>query len=533
MLLNKFKNKFLLTIACLLSALLVLSVLIYWSAVRIQFLEQRTSLAQHVLSQYISVSNYAYRKLNAMGEIVSSGILLDEEARNENEERLLKALAEVRKSIELEISFAKGEPEHEEIYHFAEIERIAKQIIQDSHLIKQAMSKNDSKSAKETLKHLRSDEVAGRLNKLLDEAIEEEEEETIETEQKLNRLISLVKTVIPIALVIILTPTLYFVMIISRRLTKSISILDNAAKAYTTGDLTHQTLITGDEEFVNLSDTFNTMAQELLSRRNAMEESHHSLEHEVSERTKDLGKLNQRLEKLDQSRRQFLADISHELRSPLTVIQGEAEVALRGGDKSAIEYQQTLERVRQQTLHTAHLVDDLLFIARSEDGKARIKKRNVLLNKLLESVCFDFKTIIDRKEINLVIDNCETSVNMQGDMDRLRQVFTILIDNAIRYSHPGGKIEVSLVLNLDQNQAIISIADEGIGMTEEDINQAFYRFYRGANAERHSDGTGLGLPVAKAIVEAHYGEISLKSKPAKGVEAIVQLPVESKLSEVA
>ncbi len=123
------------------------------------------------------------------------------------------------------------------------------------------------------------------------------------------------------------------------------------------------------------------------------------------------------------------------------------------------------------------------------------------------------------------------NVTVMGDGGRLRQVFAILIDNALRYSEQGGSIIVSL--DRGESEIIVKICDNGIGLTADEAKQAFQRFYRGTGAQNHARGTGLGLPVAKAIVEAHKGTITLEGEPGVGAVATVTLPAEDKLRAVA
>ena len=120
---------------------------------------------------------------------------------------------------------------------------------------------------------------------------------------------------------------------------------------------------------------------------------------------------------------------------------------------------------------------------------------------------------------------------VMGDAGRLRQVFTVLIDNALRYSKKGDRVEVGL--QRQGRDVIITVQDTGIGLTREESRLAFQRFFRGSKAQGHARGTGLGLPVAKAIVEAHNGTISLEGEPGKGALATVILPAEKKLKAVA
>jgi signal transduction histidine kinase len=122
-------------------------------------------------------------------------------------------------------------------------------------------------------------------------------------------------------------------------------------------------------------------------------------------------------------------------------------------------------------------------------------------------------------------------VTVMGDDGRLRQVFSILIDNALRYSSRNGSVTVSL--GVSGKEIVVRVRDTGIGLTAEEVRQAFQRFFRGGKAQSHARGTGLGLPVAKAIVEAHKGRITLEGKPGEGALASVFLPAEAKLRAVA
>ena len=120
---------------------------------------------------------------------------------------------------------------------------------------------------------------------------------------------------------------------------------------------------------------------------------------------------------------------------------------------------------------------------------------------------------------------------VMGDAGRLRQVFSILIDNALRYSAQQGTVTVSM--SRVGAEVVVKVKDDGIGLTPEEARQAFQRFFRGGKAQSHARGTGLGLPVAKAIVEAHKGRITLSGEPGKGALATVVLPTEYKLKAVA
>ena len=232
-----------------------------------------------------------------------------------------------------------------------------------------------------------------------------------------------------------------------------------------------------------------------------------------------------------EKRRKLLADISHEFRTPLTVIRGEAEIAMRGKAKTPAAYKESLERIMDQADQTTLLVDDLLFIARADAGEPRLKVRPLSVGSLLDAVCAGFTARAEQQEISIVPELANEPAVVMGDDGRLRQVFSILIDNALRYSNAGGKVEVRL--KRQGQDIVVTVRDSGIGLTAEEARQAFQRFYRGGQAQGHARGTGLGLPVAKAIVEAHKGRIALEGKPGEGALATVVLPAEDKLKAVA
>ena len=309
------------------------------------------------------------------------------------------------------------------------------------------------------------------------------------------------------------------------------SLLDLGAKTFTGGDLHHRIPELQEKEFDRLGEAFNIMARELADHRASMRDSNVRLEAIVEERTRALKSSNEMLAIADENRRKLLADISHEFRTPLTVIRGEAEIAMRGKSKSPDEYHETLGRIMDQADQTTRLVDDLLFIARADAGEPRLKIRPLSVGSLLDVVCADFTARAEQQQISIVPKLADQNAVVMGDDGRLRQVFSILIDNALRYSNAGDKIEVRM--KRQQQEIVVTVRDSGIGLSKEEARQAFQRFFRSGQAQGHARGTGLGLPVAKAIVEAHKGSITLEGKPGKGALATVILPAEDKLKAVA
>ncbi len=230
-------------------------------------------------------------------------------------------------------------------------------------------------------------------------------------------------------------------------------------------------------------------------------------------------------------RRQFLEDISHELRRPLTVIRGMAEVALRGEEKPLTEFKATLEHIVQLTTQANHLVEDLLFMARFKSGSLQIDKRPTSLSEIMTEVSQQGNILAGRKLITLTLQ-CEKDVGfVQGDPQRLIQLFMIIIENAVNYTEPGGAIGIHLAKDGDHGKVVIT--DTGIGIPAADLNHVFERCYRvkqtGARAQ---PGAGLGLPIATWITEAHEGQIGLASEPGAGTTVEILLPLARKVRSV-
>jgi signal transduction histidine kinase len=319
---------------------------------------------------------------------------------------------------------------------------------------------------------------------------------------------------------------------VNRTLLGSLRALSQGAEAYGRGDFNHEIAALQSAEFESIRHRLAIMASELAKARQSAEASRERLEREVAARTEDLAEANRRLEEAAEARRNFFADVSHELRTPLTVIRGEAEIALRGGERRAADYRDSLARIVEQSSMMGRMVEDLLFIARADAGEPRMEMRSVAVGTLLSDIAASFEALATAHEVRISRSCGDNGAVVLGDRDRLAQVLGVLIDNAIRYSRKGG--EVRLSSSIDDDKAVISVVDDGIGISPDDFGRVFDRFYRGENAKDHSAaGVGLGLSVAKAIIEAHNGHIRLAPSSSGGVAASIALPIETKLRAIS
>lgn len=240
---------------------------------------------------------------------------------------------------------------------------------------------------------------------------------------------------------------------------------------------------------------------------------------EVGELAEAFNEMLAALEQNHQALQRFLADASHQLRTPLTTIRANLDLAQRPGLPED-ERLEILSDARDETARVARLVGDLLALARAESG-ARLEFGPVELDVLLvESVRRERQAA---PHVRMSVSSVVPAV-VEGDRDRLRELFEILLDNAARYTPAGGSVVASL--EVTDGLATVRVEDTGIGIDEADRERLFERLYRGGRArEMRPSGTGLGLAIARWIVESHAGTVELGDRPGGGTVALVTLPV--------
>ena len=215
----------------------------------------------------------------------------------------------------------------------------------------------------------------------------------------------------------------------------------------------------------------------------------------------------------------FIANASHELRTPLTLIRASAEVALRG--RPGGRQEELVSDILQESDHMSHLVEDLLLLSRLDSNRLELDQQIISLPDLLTDLRRQMERVTQQHGVSLVLEAVEGQA--LGDLTRLRQVLLIVLDNALRYTPPGG--EIRLKANTQRDVARISIADTGSGISKEHQKYVFERFYqvdKSRTGEGH--GSGLGLSIARALVEAQGGHISLESEEGKGTVVTLELP---------
>ena len=241
----------------------------------------------------------------------------------------------------------------------------------------------------------------------------------------------------------------------------------------------------------------------------------------------ELGRLamtfNEMLVSLEQAYRaqqRFVSDASHELRAPITVIQGNLELLQRHASMPAADREQAVTEAHAETTRLARIVTDLLVLARADAG-VPIRRAPVELDPLLMEVVGESRHLVRGHRLNI---EAIEPVIVEGDADRLKQLLLILIDNAIKYTPAGGPIDIAL--RRRRGFVEFRIRDAGIGIAKEELLRVFERFYRADPARRRDPGgTGLGLSIARWIAMQHGGSIELVSTEGEGTTATVELPL--------
>ena len=211
-----------------------------------------------------------------------------------------------------------------------------------------------------------------------------------------------------------------------------------------------------------------------------------------------------------QRQKEFMADASHELRTPITAIQTAAEVSLRKS-KAKEDYKRVVEQTLKETQRMSRMIDELIQLTRADTGIARFVQTKVSLEEILGEVTDELKPLAAKKRISISQSLEKTTIN--ADSGRIKQLAIIILDNAIKYTPSGGKIEIKT--GKKNRKPYFQIADNGIGIPKIEQEKIFFRFYR-VDKSRSQEGAGLGLSIAKWIADLHQAEIQIKSGKGKG-----------------
>lgn len=254
-----------------------------------------------------------------------------------------------------------------------------------------------------------------------------------------------------------------------------------------------------------------------------------NVQDEVGQLVTTFNEMMSRLENSFKLIRQFSSDASHELRTPLTVLKGQSELTLRK-PRTPEEYQDVISSNLEEINYMSRILEDLFTLSKSDEGIIALELKTINLGSIIEEVCKHAEILATERGVKVTALALEP-VHIEGDAYRLRQLIWNLLHNGIKYTLPGGEVKVALQ-NKDEN-ACLTVEDNGIGIPENDLPLIFNRFYRVDKARTRDDhGTGLGLSICKFIVESHKGHIGVESQIGVGSKFIVSIPKSNKVISV-
>jgi two-component system, OmpR family, sensor kinase len=331
----------------------------------------------------------------------------------------------------------------------------------------------------------------------------------------------------------------------ARALRRPLDELRAGAIALQAGNFQHRVPTDLADEFSQFAISVNSMATELEQYKENEHIARHRLEELVGVRTLELQNALEKLQNLDVRRRKLFADISHELKTPTTAIRGEAEIALRGNNKPSEEYRSSLTRIVEAVSYLTGVIDDLLTMAKSDIDALSLIKEPVNVADPLKEAIEQARAVGLSSNITIAVqDETLRSATILADASRLRQLFTILIDNALRYSFQNGTVYLNTRIDRSNESKPyweLSVIDNGIGVEVSELPHLFERNFRGSRARLHrADGSGLGLAIALVLARSHGGSISILPsdteldlvRAALGTVVVLSLPVTTSVIEL-
>ena len=305
---------------------------------------------------------------------------------------------------------------------------------------------------------------------------------------------------------------IFLAYLTARAITEPITRLTLTIRQVGQGNIGQQVKITTNDELGELASDFNLMSQQIKENIAALSDSYEKLY-----------QANLSLRELDELKSQFIANVSHELKSPLTAIVGYTEYLLDGKMGPISQPQQKgLEVIRRNLKKLTHQIMELVDITSIEAGRMALNESNFEIRPLLEESASNYRAEAHKKKLKILI-SAPDKIRVRGDRDRIMQVMDNLVENALKFSQSGS---ITLTAEAFSQKVRISVSDTGAGIPAEFLPRIFDRFYQvDGSSTRKYGGVGLGLSIVKAIVEAHGGKVEVSSRLGGGTSFSFELPV--------
>ncbi len=490
-----------------------------WSVVATQHHLRQAKTANSLLAEHLQLSVRSYRLFKQLTDEVLLGTLANQAVARNKQAAIDESLARIR-YLELKQRDELG-PVPGAVEDTDELEALIANIAENFEAL-HALPPGEERASR--VSGILEDQIDISFRDAVNTALERQQGVVTRMDHQIGAVHTQLVGVSTALLILALVGAFAANRLLERGIARPLASLYEAARALGRGELHHRVPRGFDAEFEEMAVAFNSMADQLSEKEASREETRRELEAAVEERTAALQEANATLQRSDAARRHFFADVSHELRTPLTVIRGEAQVALRGTNRSEDEYREALDAILDQAVGLSRLVDDMLFVARSDARTIRLSRRTVDPGQLCEDVFQAMRHKAEPRGVGLQCTMDNAGGHLSADPDRVRQLLMILLDNALRYSPTGSTIQVRWT-QVDDHWHL-RVEDRGPGIDPQDLPHIFDRFFRGTSEDESSGGgMGLGLAVAKAIVQAHGGDIHAESTAGVGTVLHASFPM--------
>lgn len=481
---------------------------------------KQSTIAQSLLIEHQQLSSISYRLFKQLTDEVIFGQNANQANVRKKQTLIEQSLSNIR-NLELQqrqalgIDFTQGSVEDTD-----ELEQLLNEIIKEFQLVVVSMN-TVPLNQQERLRSLLEVTIDDQFREAINSAVSRQSRVVAAINAKIDTL-NTAMVWFTIGLGALSLPLIiYGCYWLFNQLYQPLILIRNGTNAIASGQYQQPISEKMDIEFQELVDAINQLATQLQEHKANETKSRKHLEFTVEQRTSELTNANLKLTKIDARRRQFIADVSHELRTPLTIIRGEAQVTLRLKSACEEDYQATLTAILEQSVNLSRLVDDLLLLTRAEMNQLNLEVSPTKIKPLLNSEVLKWQRRHQQRNISLVTDLTSDDVVALIDAPRIHQVLSILLDNATKYSPSGLPVEV--IVTQTSTSVVVSVKDSGQGVSATEIENIFERFVR---FSKHNEGLGLGLPIAKAIIEAHGGLITVESVQGEGSVFSIILPIE-------
>ena len=515
-----FRTKLLVAFIALGAVAIGAAALLIVSSQRNEANQLRTNLAHESLSGYFQLSGDVFRTFKQTRRDLISGpgtfafdfeqSVLDISATLDRIEVALESEAALLPGLHNERNFDNLNALRTEVLQALHNIRTASEMITDGQI------DEGRQMAIDTLQGQVDVEIAT----LIQEATSVQRAELVAAQRDIRAFQDTAETTAWIAagLAIVLSASIFLTLL--RRFQMGLRELDAGAQAYSANDLGYVIDVPGRDELSAVAASFTAMARQMLIKQTALETAREELEQRVADRTSALSEANTALRINDEMRRQFFADIGHELRTPVAAIKGEAEVAMRAKTNRAEAQEAALKTIVSISDELTAGVEDLFLIGRDMAGVLDFQTAQIDLKHAVSLGMEQIQSLSGQKDAVITQQLAPEQITIRGETSRIAQLVRILISNALE--HAQHAVNIHVAVTVENGMALVSIADDGPGIPPEDYPRIFDRFVKGTD---RTTGTGLGLAIAKSIVVAHGGTISAQGSSSGGADIQARFPL--------